>query len=51
MSNSNLKEAGKEVVTAFKSSILKIADLAARAIIITTAVAATLEELGYVVRL
>lgn len=49
--SSNLKEAGKEVATALKSSLLKIADLAARTIIITTAGAMTLEALGYVVRL
>ena len=32
---SNLKAAGKELATAFKNSIVKIADLAARTIIIT----------------
>ena len=51
MMSSNLKEAGKEIATALKSSLLKIADLAARTIIITTAAAMTLEALGYVVRL
>jgi len=50
MSN-NLKEAGKELAVAFRNSILKIADLAARTIIVTTAAAMTLEALGYVVRL
>ena len=48
---SNIKEAGKEIVTAFKNSILKIVELAARTVIITTAAAMTLEALGYVVRL
>ena len=48
---SNLKEAGKEIATAFKNSILRIADLAARTVIITAAAAMTLEALGYVVRL
>tara|TARA_B100000287_G_scaffold378426_2_gene380861 strand:- start:895 stop:1071 length:177 start_codon:yes stop_codon:yes gene_type:complete len=49
--SSNLKEAGKELATAFKNSVLKIADLAARTIIITASAAMTLEALGYVVRL
>ena len=49
--SSNLKEAGKELATAFKNSVVKIADLAARAIIITASAAMTLEALGYVVRL
>lgn len=49
--SSNIKQAGIELASAFKNSILKIADLAARTIIITAAAAATLEALGYVVRL
>jgi len=48
---SNLKAAGKEIATAFKNSIVRIADLAARTIIITASAAMTLEALGYVVRL
>ena len=49
--SSNLKEAGKELAVAFRNSILKIVDLAARTIIITASAAMTLEALGYVVRL
>ena len=51
MMSNNLKEAGKELAVAFRNSILKIADLAARTIIVTTAAAMTLEALGYVGRL
>lgn len=48
---SNLKEAGKEIATAFKNSLVKVADLAAKTIIVTASAVMTLEALGYVVRL
>ena len=47
----NIKNAAKELGTAFKNSLVKMADLAARTIIITASAAMTLEALGYVVRL